>query len=402
MLWGRVLLSQACSLWYMVLPAHLHSQWNKVEVLSQAMELLAALRSREAHPSDEVSVLCCVLLQSCSLVCVQVCYRVLMDQCMEHGRPALAVRVYSDMRKAGIQPSAVTYAFYNKAMMEGSWPSTKRRWKILKIVIIACLHLCWLQRRHNQEEGQGRGRKAVAEGVGSWCRRTSSECSDLTQDVEGEDNDSGHSLLQRRRSSGRLHRSSVYRLSKHQVAGDYAVKEGAFYMADKLPPWGRMVEEEGEEPAASRWWLGGRSRYSFRQVASSAPLWASREERGGMRLGVEVVMSSCSQCPHCRRLLYDEEVMICWSEGAGDYSITCSYCQGPLVPSLSIRMSKVWLLVSSLAECGLCLHCFRGCQRISDKSKFLHQTPSIFLRQEWKWSLPVNSVHKPTHFVERQ
>ena len=55
LLWGRVLLSQACALWYMLLPAHLHSQWNKVEVLSQAMQLLASLRQRDTHPSDEVT-----------------------------------------------------------------------------------------------------------------------------------------------------------------------------------------------------------------------------------------------------------------------------------------------------------------------------------------------------------
>ena len=44
----------------------------------------------------------------------QVCYRVLMEQCVKIGRPALAVKVYNEMVKAGIQPNAVTYGFYNK------------------------------------------------------------------------------------------------------------------------------------------------------------------------------------------------------------------------------------------------------------------------------------------------
>ena len=40
----------------MLLSYHLRSQWNKVEVLSQAMDLLDALRTRQALPNDEVCV----------------------------------------------------------------------------------------------------------------------------------------------------------------------------------------------------------------------------------------------------------------------------------------------------------------------------------------------------------
>ena len=54
MLWAKVLLSHACTLWYMLLSHHLRSQWNKFEVLSQGLELLEALRVRQALPNDEV------------------------------------------------------------------------------------------------------------------------------------------------------------------------------------------------------------------------------------------------------------------------------------------------------------------------------------------------------------
>ena len=64
-----------------------------------------------------------------------------MQQCVNLGRPALAVRVYHEMRKAGIQPNAVTYGFYNKAVIEGAWPSQKRKWKVLLIVVSVCLFL---------------------------------------------------------------------------------------------------------------------------------------------------------------------------------------------------------------------------------------------------------------------
>ena len=64
-----------------------------------------------------------------------------MEQCVHLGRPALAVRVYHEMIKAGIQPNAVTYGFYNKAVLEGAWPSQRRKWKVLLIVVCVCLFL---------------------------------------------------------------------------------------------------------------------------------------------------------------------------------------------------------------------------------------------------------------------
>lgn len=50
----------------------------------------------------------------CACVCVQVCYRVLMQLCGQYGQPVLAVRVLFEMKKAGVQPNAITYGYYNK------------------------------------------------------------------------------------------------------------------------------------------------------------------------------------------------------------------------------------------------------------------------------------------------
>ena len=122
---------------------------------------------------------------------------------MQYGRPVLAVRVYTDMRSAGIQPSAFTYAFYNKAMLETTWPGHKKRWIVLKIVIIACIRF------------RRAGRTRHSSGL------------DTVLDC----------------SSGELSSSSVYRLNTQQQAGDYAVKGGAFYIADKVPEWGRVAAE---------------------------------------------------------------------------------------------------------------------------------------------------------------
>ena len=87
-LWADALLSQACSLWYMILPAHLRSQWNKGEVLSQALDLLDTLSSSHALPNDEVAVIYFTLLcvssihiRVCSLRVACLSYRM----CQMHG-----------------------------------------------------------------------------------------------------------------------------------------------------------------------------------------------------------------------------------------------------------------------------------------------------------------------------
>ena len=73
------------------------------------------------------------------------------------GRPALAVRVYHEMIKAGIQPNAVTYGFYNKTVIEGKWPSNKHNWRILKIVIYACFYLLKVHSHSNHRSHDAMG-----------------------------------------------------------------------------------------------------------------------------------------------------------------------------------------------------------------------------------------------------
>lgn len=42
------------------------------------------------------------------------CYRVLLQLCGQYSQPVLAVRVFFEMKKAGVQPNAITYGYYNK------------------------------------------------------------------------------------------------------------------------------------------------------------------------------------------------------------------------------------------------------------------------------------------------
>lgn len=48
------------------------------------------------------------------VVHVQVCYRVVMQLCGIWALPVMAVRVLMAIKKAGVEPNAITYGYYNK------------------------------------------------------------------------------------------------------------------------------------------------------------------------------------------------------------------------------------------------------------------------------------------------
>ena len=250
-----------------------------------------------------------------------------MEQCVQLGRPALAVKVYSEIRKAGIHPSAVTYGFYNKAIMEGKWPSTKRRWNVLKIVINACFCLRKLNNKVRRDSYSNEHTQPSFRLLKSSDSQISVNALDVAID-EISSSPTG--------SLGRLSVESVYRLSSptEQFQGDYAVRGDSFYIADKSP-----LLRSHEVPTKSGWGFGRTSSTSntvgnrvYRRVSTRATDGAS----------IEVSLCSCSQCPNCSSLLYDEEIMICWSEGtAAEYNINCPYCNKSLVPSLNITIRKV-------------------------------------------------------------
>ena len=56
---------------------------------------------------------------------------------------------------------------------------------------------------------------------------------------------------------------------------------------------------------------------------------------------LRVELTSCSQCPSCKSLLYDEVIMANWSSSDADYKTTCPYCRTRLVASLTITTKQV-------------------------------------------------------------
>ncbi|XP_060618414.2 DENN domain-containing protein 4C isoform X1 [Anolis sagrei] len=121
--WAKCLFSHCYSLWFICLPAYVRVSHPKVKALQQAYDILIKMKKTEVEPLDEV------------------CYRVVMLLCGLWGHPVLAVRVLFEMKNSGIQPNAITYGYYNKAVLESPWPSSNRSgiflWTKLRNVVLS-------------------------------------------------------------------------------------------------------------------------------------------------------------------------------------------------------------------------------------------------------------------------
>ncbi|KAM8973604.1 C-myc promoter-binding protein isoform 2-T2 [Pelodytes ibericus] len=107
-MWSRCLLRHCYGLWFICLPAYVKVCHSKVRALRTAYDVLRKMHIKKIDSPDEV------------------CYRVLMQLCGQYGQPVLAVKVLFEMKKVGVQPNAITYGYYNKAVLESVWPSGNR------------------------------------------------------------------------------------------------------------------------------------------------------------------------------------------------------------------------------------------------------------------------------------
>ncbi len=123
MTWTKCLLSYCYSLWFIHLPAYVKvNSLMKGKPLNVAFEVLLRMQSLNFHPSDEV------------------CYRVMMLLCGIYSQPVLAVKVLFEMKQHGVTPNAITYGYYNKAVLESKWPTgdttATLMWNKLRNVIV--------------------------------------------------------------------------------------------------------------------------------------------------------------------------------------------------------------------------------------------------------------------------
>ncbi|XP_034444461.1 C-myc promoter-binding protein isoform X1 [Hippoglossus hippoglossus] len=124
-MWSKCLLRHCYGLWFICLPGFVGTCHSKVRALRTAYDMLRKMQEKKLQAPDEV------------------CYRVLLQLCGQYSQPVLAVRVLFEMKKAGVQPNAITYGYYNKAVLESTWPSTTRGgyflWGKLRNVVLGVL-----------------------------------------------------------------------------------------------------------------------------------------------------------------------------------------------------------------------------------------------------------------------
>ncbi|KAM6468267.1 DENN domain-containing protein 4C isoform 2-T3 [Liasis olivaceus] len=137
--WAKFLFSHCYSLWFICLPAYVRVSHPKVRALQQAYEVLIKMKRTDVEPLDEV------------------CYRVVMLLCGLWGHPVLAVRILFEMKNSGIEPNAITYGYYNKAVLENPWPNSNRSgiflWTKLRNVVhsMAQLKQCLKKSTHSSQ-----------------------------------------------------------------------------------------------------------------------------------------------------------------------------------------------------------------------------------------------------------
>ncbi|XP_042079051.1 DENN domain-containing protein 4C isoform X2 [Haplochromis burtoni] len=175
-LWARCLFSHCYSLWFICLPAAVRMAKSKTRAMQQAYNILLKMRTTEVEILDEV------------------CYRVMMQLCGVWGLPVMAVRVLVEMKKAGVHPNAITYGYYNKAVLESPWPSRNQSglimWTKLRNVLRGVTQFKYGLNRTSSEKGStltATGAPVAASAV------TDADClshgsADSSSEVNGEEN----------------------------------------------------------------------------------------------------------------------------------------------------------------------------------------------------------------------
>ncbi|XP_037068217.1 LOW QUALITY PROTEIN: C-myc promoter-binding protein-like [Pollicipes pollicipes] len=123
-LWARYLVGTCFSLWFVHLPSYVEACDDRKTAMDQAFQIMVVMQKILQQSVDEV------------------CYRVMMQLCGQHSLPVLAVKVLYKMKQLGIHPNALTYGYYNKAVLESEWPTDtlamgRLLWSKLRNVVLA-------------------------------------------------------------------------------------------------------------------------------------------------------------------------------------------------------------------------------------------------------------------------
>uniref|UniRef100_A0A674E9N6 DENN domain containing 4B n=1 Tax=Salmo trutta TaxID=8032 RepID=A0A674E9N6_SALTR len=365
-MWSKCLLGHCYGLWFIYLPTFVRAESAKVRALQTAYEVLKHMETRKMVLPDEV------------------CYRILMQLCGQYGQPVLAVRVLLEMKKAGITPNTITYAYYNKAVLESKWPSTNQggrlRWAKLRNVLMAVA-----QFRQPIKQRQKSGSVGTRTGLDiftcylffticnhkyislrytiivcfpflcSQCRPPGPR--DTVSRKAVDENYNNVSPPSRGSLAGKL--QQLLTPTRHRLSGRRAASVGARRSGGENGPVRRVSEQrpsrkaqvaESLLKAKERLYTATsevRGQHSSLSVGSDVDLpdttnlafplrksWDTNQEGAGL----EVLMSSCSLCRSCNSLVYDEEIMAGWTSDDSNLNSSCPFCSTTFVPLLNAEI----------------------------------------------------------------
>uniref|UniRef100_A0A8C2CWD6 DENN/MADD domain containing 4A n=1 Tax=Cyprinus carpio TaxID=7962 RepID=A0A8C2CWD6_CYPCA len=264
-MWSKCLLRHCHGLWFICLPAYVSACHSKVRALHTAYDVLRNMQDKKLQPPDEV------------------CYRVLMQLCGQYGQPVLAVRVLFEMKKAGVQPNAITYGYYNRAVLESTWPSSTRGgyflWGKLRNVLrgVVLFKQVWRRQTTHPKDTHLSG-------------KTPNSISHIPQNNEMKINE---------RDCSRC----------------------------LTPMSENMLKDREESPS----------------IFSNSFLKNSKAIGGDAHGGDlrDMRMSSCSRCNTCESLVYDEEIMAGWTADDSNLNSTCPFCGSPFLPLLNVDIRNL-------------------------------------------------------------
>uniref|UniRef100_A0A8C7LPB7 DENN domain containing 4B n=1 Tax=Oncorhynchus mykiss TaxID=8022 RepID=A0A8C7LPB7_ONCMY len=274
-MWSKCLLGHCYGLWFIYLPTFVRAESAKVRALQTAYEVLKHMETRKVVLPDEV------------------CYRILMQLCGQYGQPVLAVRVLLEMKKAGITPNTITYAYYNKAVLESKWPSTNQggrlRWAKLRNVLMAVAQFRQPVRQWQKSGSVGSNQRSRPQ-----------------------------SNLIRQSSWSGLSESS----SHESLTGSMVKSNSLNSMRGSTDSDSLSVGSDVDLPETTN--------LAFPLRKS----WDTNQEGAGL----QVLMSSCSLCRSCNSLVYDEEIMAGWTSDDSNLNSSCPFCSTTFVPLLNAEI----------------------------------------------------------------
>lgn len=379
--WARCLLGHCYTLWFIQLPSYIKYYQNNKKLLLKAFEVLQKISKTKAKLPDEV------------------CYRVLMQLSGQFNHPVIAVKTLFEMKRVKIQPNAVTWGYYHKAVLEGQWlpenasKSPKQLWRRLKLVVMAAnAFRKGAQKRANtllNFESDEELDKAIGQQV--ELNRTSilvegvdplpNEDVLVAIETEGTSSDMGSSSVGNNSRDQPLAQgflpgfsTEFPDLTSHTTANPTPVRNVNGHVrnlsmssqtsdtseAIVKPNLAKHTRNSSETSIASNNSAGLRTGESWDDIPSRgstsnlysevgpSPKVNRSASRKRKNVALEAVICSCQVCSMCDKVVYDEEIMGAWSGDDSNLNILCPFCKMKRVPMLQINLKDYRSLDSKI------------------------------------------------------